>query len=72
MLISGLIFFLGCCIYEKPRQFGETSSDESDNECEHCHGRKEAHKKGLPGTAASPHDNLPQPGNILNIYYSTS
>ncbi|XP_074103006.1 E3 ubiquitin-protein ligase PPP1R11-like [Cotesia typhae] len=54
-----------CCIYEKPRQFGETSSDESDNECEHCHGRKEAHKKGLSGTAASPHDNLPQPESIV-------
>ncbi|CAG5108872.1 Similar to SUGCT: Succinate--hydroxymethylglutarate CoA-transferase (Homo sapiens) [Cotesia congregata] len=54
-----------CCIYEKPKQFGESSSDESDDECEHCHGRKEVHKKGLPGTAASPHDNLPQPESIV-------
>lgn len=39
------IFFSGCCIYEKPKKFGESSSDESDDECEHCHGHKDAHKK---------------------------
>lgn len=29
-----------CCIYVKPRQFGESSS-ESDDECEHCYGHVE-------------------------------
>ncbi|XP_054709908.1 E3 ubiquitin-protein ligase PPP1R11-like [Uloborus diversus] len=32
-----------CCIYEKPREFGESSS-ESDDECEHCKGHVE-HKR---------------------------
>ncbi|KAK2587587.1 hypothetical protein KPH14_003715 [Odynerus spinipes] len=30
-----------CCIYEKPKSFGESSSDDSDDECEHCHGHKD-------------------------------
>ncbi|EFN82980.1 Uncharacterized protein C7orf10-like protein [Harpegnathos saltator] len=37
-----------CCIYEKPKTFGESSSEDSDDECEHCHGHKDAHKKVLP------------------------
>lgn len=35
-----------CCIYEKPRKFGESSSDE-DDECDHCHGHREK-KKSSP------------------------
>lgn len=36
----------GCCIYEKPRKFGESSSsDSSDDECEHCQGHVEKRKK---------------------------
>ncbi|XP_034949749.1 E3 ubiquitin-protein ligase PPP1R11-like isoform X2 [Chelonus insularis] len=55
-----------CCIYEKPRQFGESSSDDSDDECEHCHGHKEAHKKALPPPAVSSHDSIsPQPEPIV-------
>ncbi|KAK0171138.1 hypothetical protein PV328_008895 [Microctonus aethiopoides] len=46
-----------CCIYEKPKDFGESSSDESDDECEHCHGHKEAHKQKLPGSVVS-HDSI--------------
>ncbi|XP_068903575.1 uncharacterized protein [Tenebrio molitor] len=35
-----------CCIYEKPRNFDESSSDEdSDDECEHCKGHVEKKKK---------------------------
>ncbi|XP_043259017.1 E3 ubiquitin-protein ligase PPP1R11 [Colletes gigas] len=34
-----------CCIYEKPRTFGESSSEDSDDECEHCHGHKDVHKR---------------------------
>ncbi|XP_036139403.1 E3 ubiquitin-protein ligase PPP1R11 [Monomorium pharaonis] len=37
-----------CCIYEKPKTFGESSSEDSDDECEHCHGDKDSHKKVLP------------------------
>ncbi|KAF7491212.1 E3 ubiquitin-protein ligase PPP1R11 [Sarcoptes scabiei] len=41
-----------CCIYEKPRKFGESSSeDENDDEVDsghhcpnHCHGSKKYHK----------------------------
>ncbi|XP_015118841.1 E3 ubiquitin-protein ligase PPP1R11 [Diachasma alloeum] len=42
-----------CCIYEKPKDFGESSSEDSDDECEHCHGHKETHKK----TISPPRDN---------------
>ncbi|KAH9387632.1 hypothetical protein TYRP_008823 [Tyrophagus putrescentiae] len=36
-----------CCIFEKQRLFGESSSeDEDDGDCpDHCHGRKKYHKK---------------------------
>ncbi|XP_053996738.1 E3 ubiquitin-protein ligase PPP1R11-like isoform X6 [Hylaeus anthracinus] len=40
-----------CCIYEKPRTFGESSSEDSDDECEHCHGHKDIHKKIMPHNA---------------------
>ncbi|XP_073995205.1 E3 ubiquitin-protein ligase PPP1R11-like isoform X4 [Rhodnius prolixus] len=33
-----------CCIYEKPKNFGESSS-ESDDECENCFGHVELRKK---------------------------
>ena len=38
--------FPGCCIYEKPRIFGESSSESeaSDNE-DKCKGPKDYHKK---------------------------
>ncbi|XP_014774441.1 E3 ubiquitin-protein ligase PPP1R11 isoform X2 [Octopus bimaculoides] len=29
-----------CCIYEKPRSFGESSSEEDNEECNSCHGHK--------------------------------
>lgn len=32
-----------CCIYKKPRTFGESSS-ESEDECENCYGHVE-HRK---------------------------
>lgn len=34
-----------CCIYQKPLQFGESSSD-TDDECENCYGHVEQKKKG--------------------------
>lgn len=34
----------GCCIYEKPYAFDESSSD-TDDECEHCSGHVELKKK---------------------------
>ena len=39
-----------CCIYEKPREFGESSS-ESDDECEHCKGHPE-HKHAKPDSSS--------------------
>lgn len=40
-----VIYVPGCCIYEKPRKFGESSSSDSDNECDHCQGHVERKKK---------------------------
>ncbi|XP_069357155.1 E3 ubiquitin-protein ligase PPP1R11-like isoform X3 [Maniola hyperantus] len=34
-----------CCIYEKPRRFGESESESSDDECEHCFGHVEHRRK---------------------------
>ncbi|XP_050096607.1 E3 ubiquitin-protein ligase PPP1R11-like [Anopheles aquasalis] len=51
-----------CCIYEKPRAFGESSS-ESEDECEHCFGHVELKKKNrnprsapVPPVPAKPDD----------------
>ncbi|XP_066246512.1 E3 ubiquitin-protein ligase PPP1R11-like [Euwallacea similis] len=42
-----------CCIYNKPRKFGESSSsDSSDDECDHCQGHVEKKKSsGQTGVA---------------------
>jgi len=46
-----------CCVYVKPRAFGESSS-ESEDECEHCYGHVEMkHRHKHPG----PQDGTPQP-----------
>ncbi|KAG7205584.1 hypothetical protein KM043_007555 [Ampulex compressa] len=50
-----------CCIYEKPRDFGESSSEDSDDECEHCHGHKNSHKKVLPNSADPAQQGRPEP-----------
>ncbi|KAJ8917430.1 hypothetical protein NQ315_005477 [Exocentrus adspersus] len=42
-----------CCIYEKPRKFGESSSEESEDECDHCHGHVEKKKKKNRRSSAS-------------------
>ncbi|CAG9767628.1 unnamed protein product [Ceutorhynchus assimilis] len=34
-----------CCIFNKPLKFGESSSDSSDDECEHCQGHVDKKKK---------------------------
>lgn len=39
-----------CCVYVKPKTFGESSS-ESEDECEHCTGHVEVKKK-----KGQPHD----------------
>lgn len=37
-----------CCVYEKPKQFAESSDSESEAECEHCSGHVEAkHKRSI-------------------------
>ena len=58
-----LVSVPGCCIYEKPRQFGESSSEsEGDDEDEGCgsahcilgHGRRDHGQRGAGGTPAPP------------------
>ncbi|XP_053694789.1 E3 ubiquitin-protein ligase PPP1R11 [Sabethes cyaneus] len=46
-----------CCIYKKPLQFGESSS-ESEDECEHCFGHVELKKKNKPHAAESAEDTV--------------
>lgn len=40
----------GCCIYHKPHQFGESSSDEDEDECGHCRGHKKKWDKDAPSS----------------------
>lgn len=55
-----------CCIYEKPKNFGESSSEESDDECEHCHGHKDAHKKVVVTKSEPQKEEIPpQPEPIV-------
>lgn len=42
--------FQGCCIYKKPLQFGESSS-ESEDECENCFGHVEKRHKKKGGSS---------------------
>ncbi|KAG5889640.1 hypothetical protein JTB14_028919 [Gonioctena quinquepunctata] len=37
-----------CCIFNKPREFGESSSEDSDDECDHCHGHVDKKKHKAP------------------------
>lgn len=62
-----LIYILGCCIYEKPKTFGESSSEDSDDECEHCHGHKDAHKKVLPKAGDPAREGMSHPGKLFII-----
>lgn len=43
------VFCAGCCIYKKHREFDESSSDESDDECENCFGHADHRKKPQSG-----------------------
>lgn len=70
MNIKSLDYLLGCCIYEKPKEFGESSSDESEDECEHCHGHKDGHNKIIPGQTITPSDSItPRPGKSSHILF---
>ncbi|XP_078052662.1 E3 ubiquitin-protein ligase PPP1R11-like [Augochlora pura] len=56
-----------CCIYEKPRNFGESSSEDSDDECEHCNGPKDSHKRAVPhNTEPSKEEITSNPEAIVN------
>ncbi|XP_055550097.1 E3 ubiquitin-protein ligase PPP1R11 [Wyeomyia smithii] len=46
-----------CCIYKKPLQFGESSS-ESEDECEHCFGHVELKKKNKQHPVDSGEDSV--------------
>lgn len=52
-----------CCVYVKPRTFGESSS-ESEDECEHCSGhvemKKMHHHKPSDHARHDDHDDHPQ------------
>jgi hypothetical protein len=56
--INVAFFWLtGCCIYEKPRKFGESDSESEDeaggHDCtEHCRGHKNKDYRKLPGASA--------------------
>ncbi|KAL1423871.1 hypothetical protein MTO96_020672 [Rhipicephalus appendiculatus] len=43
-----------CCIFEKKREFGESSSDSEADDCTHCRGHKEARAKKNANDAAEP------------------
>lgn len=45
-LTKSLLFIIkGCCVYRKPLQFGESSSESDDEECDNCSGHVERKKK---------------------------
>ncbi|XP_046469200.1 succinate--hydroxymethylglutarate CoA-transferase isoform X1 [Neodiprion pinetum] len=48
-----------CCIYEKPKEFGESSSEDSDDECEHCHGHRDIHHKNNSNGNEAPQGAIP-------------
>ncbi|GFV69716.1 protein phosphatase 1 regulatory subunit 11 [Trichonephila clavipes] len=48
-----------CCIYEKPRMFGESSSESDDDECEHCKGHVE-HKHSAKEKSSSNENHIVQ------------
>lgn len=50
----------GCCIYKKHRDFDESSSSESDDECENCYGHVE-HRKKNQGGSEVPQSSSPVP-----------
>lgn len=45
LILFALISISGCCIYKKPVEFGESSSDDDEDECDHCFGHVEKKKK---------------------------
>lgn len=45
LILVAFIFISGCCIYKKPVEFGESSSDDDEDECDHCFGHVEKKKK---------------------------
>nr|XP_037284891.1 E3 ubiquitin-protein ligase PPP1R11-like [Rhipicephalus microplus] len=46
--------FKCCCIFEKQREFGESSSDSEADDCTHCRGHKEARAKKSANDADEP------------------
>lgn len=68
VLINPPRCFSGCCIYEKPRQFGESSSESEGDEEEGCgsahcilghgrraHGQREGGDPSLPQNPGGSH-----------------
>lgn len=42
-----------CCVYVKPHEFGESSSDSEADECEHCSGHVERRRQRVPASAST-------------------
>lgn len=42
-----------CCIYEKPRRFGESSSESEEDDCDHCRGHVDKKKNSHSSSLAS-------------------
>lgn len=53
-----IVFFVGCCIYQKPRKFNESSSDEDEDECDHCKGHVEKRKGKHSEEPSSPEESV--------------
>ncbi|KAL1491653.1 hypothetical protein ABEB36_012217 [Hypothenemus hampei] len=54
-----------CCIYNKPRKFGESSSsDSSDDECEHCQGHVEKRKKDTENDENNSSETITEQGDV--------
>lgn len=53
------VYLVGCCIYKKPKEFGESSSseDDSDDECDHCKGHVDKKGKHPNASACTPTEN---------------
>ena len=53
-LFCFFMFCAGCCVYKKPHDFGESSSESEDDECDHCQGHVEQkNSKGRKNDASA-------------------
>lgn len=68
-MFSLTILYVGCCIYKKQLEFGESSSEEDEDECDHCFGhveKKKKNRKGKDGDDGDTHDDDGENGSQEN------